>query len=336
MVDNRLFKINRFNEIAKNDFSLNKIFYVFDKKFPKIHKKMTEKVFSNMDWDLDKCFLPALMATDLSKDYTPKNLEEFVENTLIINSLIPLKYNKKIHIIADEILNNLSDKSLAKDIPVSELFNIKDYSVFIDFSKNITKLKYLGYDIYAIDYCMSDVIHTLSIYYYNNDVLELDVVPLAVDDFKKFDNIIDYLKALYMLLKQGYNDTLLSSIMTLISLVLYISAEEEDCYINNTKYIYKNNRYEKEKNKRFILYPDDKLKVLKIGYDTEKKIKEYNNTIIKEYNESQKRKIKAHIRKGHIHSYWVGKRNEKEKRKLIFKYLKPILVMGTKEEIEND
>lgn len=45
------------------------------------------------------------------------------------------------------------------------------------------------------------------------------------------------------------------------------------------------------------------------------------------------RSVRAHIRRGHWHSYWVGKRNEPETRKLVLRFLMPTMVNASENEL---
>ena len=76
-----------------------------------------------------------------------------------------------------------------------------------------------------------------------------------------------------------------------------------------------------------------------VGFRTGKAIRQYKeklNTITEESSDSTHASPRPHMRRGHWHHFWTGSKSDETNRKLILKWLTPMMISVDTEDINEN
>ena len=119
-----------------------------------------------------------------------------------------------------------------------------------------------------------------------------------------------------------------ADIMPIVSLILYICSDEPD--LSNLEKPSENpsQPQPKKTKKGWRLFPADNPKIWSVGLNDGETLRKQ----VKEWQTNTGRTVKPHVRRGHYHTYWIGKRGSDEQ-KAISKWIMPTIV-GAKDDDE--
>lgn len=113
-------------------------------------------------------------------------------------------------------------------------------------------------------------------------------------------------------------------IMPIVSLILFICSESPDITNLESPENQPSRPQAKKTKKGWRLFPADKVKNWSVG----SRYGEMFRRDIHEYQSTSGRTVKPHLRRGHYHTYWTGKRGSDEQ-KAVLKFVMPMIVRAS-------
>jgi hypothetical protein len=237
-----------------------------------------------------------------------------------VAALAAWRYTQGIYEFEESIHEALTQSDLKSNLPVDIIKKLPEWCVYI---KNPEKGLFKGFFAY-LDYdFMSNV---TQLYFLLDDGSDLYPLGICLGEWGVNEGISKYFNNLELLYQLDLNkercDDLIKDALPLaqycLMLLLYLCTDEPDIdRIENELPV----RPSPKRVKRGMrLFPAKKPKYWNVGSQLAKKI-----TLPKEATGNRHKSPTPHIRRGHYHGVWVGKRNSSE-RKFIYNWWPPTVI----------
>ncbi len=263
--------------------------------------------------------------------------EEEVESSyLFFYAALNWREHKQIFEFDEDICAELCDNnSLDEDIPVEVLSNLPYNCFFVRLPKEFITLAYIKtknnrYDerqnVYGFYYFALNGVGTFVVVLENRAT-----VSLCFDLSDKNKSIREAFRKYTM---PGNEDTY-NLCNKLMQLVLYICASNADIQENPAqKRIYRRPQKRSEIKNRF-----SEIRKWNVGFRYGDKLRKAKKRY--EYSDEQQSaepgtKKRPHSRRAHYHHFWTGSKYDPSQRKLVLKWLAPMLIHGDQENYENE
>ena len=118
----------------------------------------------------------------------------------------------------------------------------------------------------------------------------------------------------------------------LLQIVLYILAQNAEITPNSEQALI-------TKRGKTIKDKYSEIRKWNVGFRTGKVIRQYKeklNTVTEEHNDSTHASPRPHMRRGHWHHFWTGPKNDKTNRKLVLKWLSPMMISVDTEDVNEN
>jgi len=322
------------NPVKIIDLKIKDIFYILGKynddymKGYKTHYRIASitpfvDLFSNFTF-VTECSERAivevelLLATFNEKNQNGESELDFRYSEAALGAALYLwRYTKRVYVIDESLLNEFRYFNLDSAIPAKILRQLPDYCVYID----ISKLDYediTGFFAH-ITYNSSLDRESLNIVFTSQDNPRLKAsVPLPISDAITINGFLDELNVN----KSQMTPQMTKITMIAINCLLYLCQPDVD-YKGGVPKCYVRNRVKLG----MKIEPAKKVTTVVVGEETGRKLVEARTFAEREYKEGKRKS--PHLRRGHYHHYYVNDLENEGSKKLIVKWLSPIMVNGT-------
>ena len=290
----------------------------------------------------DWCYLPAaIMNESLSMGDPIDQLWDVYHCT----ALAAWRMTKGVYRFDPDVYSSIKPIDPDARLSIDELYRLPEWCIYIEFPERVR----LGWDEHGrILYSYGHFV------FLNYDDIAPSLAFVADLEFSDGDDQFSLLtfpfgstsirgackETIRLFGDVWHEPTLISQMSHLMALLMYIiSANDEIRDAGGSDRAPQNPRppktsqknKEKRRRKRFQLRSFDHPTIWEVGWrmgpELRRKLREYEES--EASNGTIKRKTpRPHIRVGHRHRYWTGPRNDPSRRKLLERWIKPILVGG--------
>lgn len=287
----------------------------------------------------DWCFLPmAAWYAIVSAENKAKTLSlDLIGDVSKIAAIGTWRYSQGIYRIDQDFMNALVDSEITGTLPSEMLYKLPEWSVYIETPSRLWK----GESLYGFwahlewDVNTERVELRLLLDCENNLIpIPMHLGPWTISESVERAIVESKTQAKALgttlsPLSTNYIDELTSQLNPLISILLYLCSEEPE--IDDERTPNQSPKYpcSKKTKKGWRLFPADKPRIWSVGATIGTELREAST---KAY-QATGRTVKAHLRRGHWHGFWMGKRDED--RKMVYRWIPPLVAGRNRESSES-
>lgn len=249
----------------------------------------------------------------------------------VIAALAAWRVTQGIYRFDQDILDSLLDTPISK-IPREVIYNLPEWCVYVEVDKETTWGHVCGFFAH-LEFDSKDHRHELRFLFDTGDMLF--PIALHISESQHLDEAIEAFLAEAQRNAGGElpntpdAQELAQDVAPFVSLILYLCSEDPDIEATNRKWPPERPRMTKTKTGR-RMFQAEKPTVWETTFQLGRKMREARAS---SGTGDSDRQVRAHIRRAHWHSFWTGVKSDPEKRRIVLKWLNPILVNFDGEEV---
>lgn len=313
--------------------------------YPAIWKEMDEfhnmnGTSSNANWP-DWCYAPIEAALTIASDgnslssLTPRQKGAVVSCAQLISVLAPWRLSKEVYVIDESIKNLLFEQKEDVEIPIDILLHLPYQCFYIELPNTYFDGEKIHGLFVSLDYNVKLKERDLKLTFLSEreDVfsypIELDAGTIE-SSIKKLNNqLVEYAKGSKELEEYAKSDPAkdnetITFIKQIMQIVLYILAQ-------NAEIVPDEEQSTITKRGKTIKDKYSEIRKWDVGFRTGLALRLYKETKKLENAENQNKddshaSPRPHMRRGHWHHFWTGPKNDESQRRLILKWLAPMII----------
>ena len=308
-----------------------------------------KRIFNWPAW----CFMPmagyfGILAGDRSNFHAmqPSELGRMIRAVQRLAALYPWRITQGIYRFHPELEDEIARTELTGDLPVSLFYRLPEWCVYIQRQARIQNTSchgffaHLEWDInhrrpelrFLVD--TEDGLIAIPLHLREGSIEDAlkAVISEAQSNIERYG--LDGDRAIRELGPGGYSMRIsLDDIKQMASLVLYLCSMNADVvHPEEPRRKPRLPQPRKVKGGRLRYFPAQKPSFWHVGYTIGEALNRLRERVATG-SSGTRSNPRPHIRRAHWHSYWVGPRSRPERRKLVVRWLHPIIVAGSQKDI---